>query len=162
MNRISSTDSISPAELRMQQKDCSKKFKQLLNSFMCSKNLFMLKNINNTNCPYTVISLSYYQQLGLNGCGGTGTKICLVSTPIGYVSQSAQSQQETRQPIENHIYSQKFSTIIKNVFDNVCISPQRSQEGKKTLNSVYGHEEILQYCAKRNFLVELGLPVFES
>ena len=36
------------------------------------------------------------------------------------------------------------------------------REGKKTLNSVYGHEEILQYCAKRNFLVELGLPVFES
>ena len=32
----------------------------------------------------------------------------------------------------------------------------------KALNSVYGHEiEILQYCAKRNFLVELGLPVFE-
>ena len=29
----------------------------------------------------------------------------------------------------------------------------------KALNSVYGHEiEILQYCTKRNFLVELGLP----
>ena len=32
------------------------------------------------------------------------------------------------------------------------------REGKKTLNSVYGREEILQYCTKRNFLVELGLP----
>ena len=31
----------------------------------------------------------------------------------------------------------------------------------KALNSVYGHEiEILQYCTKRNFLVELGLPAF--
>lgn len=36
------------------------------------------------------------------------------------------------------------------------------REGKKTLNSVYGHEEILQYCTKRNFLVELRFPVFES
>ena len=36
------------------------------------------------------------------------------------------------------------------------------REGKKTLNSVYSREEILQYCTKRNFLVELGLPVFES
>ena len=38
------------------------------------------------------------------------------------------------------------------------------RESKKTLNSVYGHEEILQYCTKRNcnFLVELRFPVFES
>ena len=89
-------------------------------------------------------------------CGGTGTKIYLVSTPIGYVPWSAQSQQETMQSIvdRNHIYSQKFSTKIKNVFVYICFSPQRW--GRRSIPVTVIKLRFCNIVPNATFLLSLG------